>query len=140
MIFEITKWVVGIIDSFNLWCGCNLSFLKYFKIVVVDTRPQALVSMHIASRMLNLRMALLLSKAIMMRRVKMVPYFVFRLRTTLFRFSRCRCAGQWSMIITIFHPSWWNWLSNTYSHFSKSCPLVQLFASAQYRHGKCLIP
>ena len=38
--------------------------------MVVDTWSQALVSMYMASRMLNLGMALLLPKAAMMRQTK----------------------------------------------------------------------
>ena len=104
--------------------------------------------------------ALLLSEAVVMWRTKMVQYFAFKLRITpwyigwvmkvvyfvrkktllAFRCSIYECAGQSSMIITTFYHSWWNLLSNSYRHSSNSSPLIQLFAYAWYRHGKCLIP
>ena len=57
---------------------CNVAetsaFLKQFTIVLVNTWAQALVSMYMASRMLNLRMILLLSKATMTRRNAISKY------------------------------------------------------------------
>ena len=137
-----------------------LTCSKQFVIVVVDTWSQALPSMYMASKILNLGMALLLSEAVVMWRTRMVQYFAFKLRMTpwyigwvmkvvyfvrkitliAFRFSISECVGQLSMIITIFYPSWWNLLSNSYNHSSNSSPLIQLFAYAWYRHGKCLMP
>ena len=112
------------------------------------------LSMCMASRMLNFGMPLLLSKAPMMHRRRMVWYFAFKLRITPwsigwvmdmvffgrkttvigFRFSLCGCAGQMSGIITTFGRSWWNFLSNSNSPSSKSSPLTQFFACARYRH------
>ena len=56
-----------------------LAFLKQFTIVLVSTWSQALVSMYMVSRTLNSGMNLLLSKAIMMERTRMVRYFAFKL-------------------------------------------------------------
>ena len=57
------------------------AFLKQFTIVLVDTWSQTLASIYMPSRMLNLGMALLLSKAVVMRRTRIVRYFTFE-RTT----------------------------------------------------------
>ena len=58
-----------------------LGFLKHFTIVVVNTCSQALVSKYMASRMLNLKIALCCYLS-MMRRTRMVRYFAFKLWIT----------------------------------------------------------
>ena len=49
-----------------------LAILEQFTIVVVNTLSQVLANMHIASRILNFRMTLLLYKDVMIRRKKVV--------------------------------------------------------------------
>ena len=59
-----------------------LAILEQFTIVVVNTLSQVLANMHIASRILNFRMTLLLYKDVMIRRKKVVQQFPFKLRIT----------------------------------------------------------
>ena len=59
-----------------------LAFLEQFTIAKVNTWFQALVRMYMPSRMLNLGIALLLSKAVMMQQTRMVWYFAFKLQIT----------------------------------------------------------
>ena len=49
-----------------------LAILEQFTIAVVNTLSQVLANMHIASRILNFRMTLLLYKDAMIRRKKVV--------------------------------------------------------------------
>lgn len=51
--------------------------------MVVDTWSRALVSMYAASRLLNLEIGFLLTKAIMMRQTRMGRYFLFKICMTL---------------------------------------------------------
>ena len=82
---EITGWIVEITDMMaSFWDVSEIfTFFKQVTIMVVDTWSRALVSMYAASRLLNLEIGFLLTKAIMMRQTRMGRYFPFKICMTL---------------------------------------------------------
>lgn len=85
LMIEITGWIVETTDMMaSFWDVSEIfTFFKQVTIMVVDTWSRAIVSMYAASRLLNLEIGFLLTKAIMMRQTRMGRYFLFKICMTL---------------------------------------------------------